>query len=135
MERGGLGGVRAAMLLKDVWAVSVSRSWMPFCSLATAKWLASEVLKIVQSGGLGSILLTRSREDPAATRLSLQQQHLVGVVCRLPDVLANRLGRALKEGLLPKPYFGCVGEGVLRCLEGLRRDCKGEYVASVCKFC
>lgn len=100
-------------------------SSLPFCRLATAKWLATEVLKILQAGGLSSILLSTSREDPASTRLSLVQEHLVGVVCRLPDVLANRLGRSVKDGLLPKPYFRCLGEGILACLEGIRRDFKG----------
>ena len=99
-----------------------------FHRLTTAKWLASEVLKILQSGGLASVLLSTSRQDPASTRLSVTQEHLVGVVCRLPDVLANRLGRYLKEGLLPKPYFKSLGEGVCGCLEGVHKDFKGKHI-------
>jgi hypothetical protein len=87
--------------------------------------LASEVLKILQSGVFPSILLSSCKEDPGSTRLSVAQENLVGVVCRLPDVLANRLGRSLKDSLLPKSYFQCLGEGLVTCLEGIRKDFKG----------
>ncbi len=96
-----------------------------FSRLVTAKWLASEVLKIIECGGLSSILLSASGEDPASTQLTHAQEHLVGVVCRLPDVLANRLGRYTKEGLLPRQYFKRLGEGLLGCLEGIRKLFKG----------
>lgn len=84
-----------------------------------AKWLAHEVLTIIESRGFATILSSMSSCDPASVSLSVLQEHLVGVVCRLPDVLANRLGRQLKEGLFPKPYFRRLGEGLVQCLENI----------------
>ena len=80
---------------------------------------------LLKSGVLSSLLLSESKGDPASSRLSPRQEELVGVVCRLPDVLANRLGRQLKQSLFPKPYFGLLGEGVAHCLEDIHKDFKG----------
>ncbi len=108
-------------------AQNVHYSEVPLCfRLPTAKWLASEVLKLLQSGILPSLLLSESKSDPASSRLSLRQEELVGVVCRLPDVLANRLGQQLKEALFPKPYFELLGVGVAQCLESIHKNFKGK---------
>ena len=93
--------------------------------LPVAKWLSSEVLKLLKSGAFASLLLSMSRRDPASSRLSPIHEHLVGVVCRLPDVLANRLGRQLKEGLFPAPYFRQLGRDLLECLESIHVKWKG----------
>ena len=67
-------------------------------------------------------------------QVNTQQEHLVKVLCRLPDVLANRLGRYLKEGLLPKPYFRSIGKDIFRCLESIRKQFKGIGVCN-CELC
>lgn len=93
--------------------------------LPTAKWLANEVRKLLQNeDGLTSILVSNSiNSDP--NQLSPLQEHLVGVVCRLPDVLANRLGRQLKADLLPMAYFKRLGECLVGCLQHLYEKFEG----------
>ncbi len=99
--------------------------------LTTAKWLCNEVLSILQSGSVGSILaaqakLSASTSDGAKPRLSSQQQQLISAICRLPDVMANRVGRQLKEPLLPVPYFKSLGRSFRDSLVTVHSHHKGE---------
>ncbi len=57
--------------------------------------------------------------------LTPSQEGLVGVLCRLPDVLANRMGRELPPALLPPQYFSAIGRGLMGCLHQVYKALKG----------
>ena len=86
----------------------------------TAKWLSHEVLELLSSGGL-TILFNSQVRDTNTLHLSPAQEQLVGVVCRLPDCLANRLGRQLSRSLFPQQYFERVGNAIIEYLKELCR--------------
>lgn len=92
--------------------------------LPVARWLANEVADLLASDDLTSDLFTQCSSNPSP-RLSPAQEQLVGVVCRLPDLLANRLGRSLPVTLLPTKYFQLVGGALYKCLERVYTSIKG----------
>ena len=92
--------------------------------LPVARWLANEVADLLASDDLTSDLFTQCSSNPSP-RLSPAQEQLVGVICRLPDLLANRLGRSLPVTLLPTKYFQLVGGALYKCLERVYTSIKG----------
>ena len=92
--------------------------------LPVARWLANEVADLLASDDLTSDLFIECSSNPSP-RLSPAQEQLVGVVCRLPDLLANRLGRSLPAMLLPAEYFRLVGGALYKCLERVYTSIKG----------
>lgn len=48
------------------------------------------------------------------------------MLCRLPDVLSNRMGRELPMSLLPYHYFSALGHGLTECLQQVYRALKGK---------
>ena len=92
--------------------------------MPVARWLANEVADLLVSNSLTSDLFTQCSSNPSP-RLSPAQEQLVGVICRLPDLLANRLGRSLQATLLPAEYFRLVGGAVYNCLERVYTGIKG----------
>ena len=92
-----------------------------------ARWLANEVVDLLTADSLTSDLFTQCSNIPSP-RLSPTQEQLVGVVCRLPDLLANRLGRSLPDTLLPVTYFKLVGRVLWECLKQVYATIKGTYM-------
>ena len=58
--------------------------------------------------------------------LSPAQEQLLSALTRLPDCLANQLGRSLPASLLPQPFFSALGTGMLGCLRRLHSDLRGK---------
>ena len=82
------------------------------------QWLAGEVLHLLSDGKLVEVLVAQCREVRVGdARLTAQQDQLVGVLCRLPDVLSNQLQQCLDPALLPQPYFSRLGMDVFSCLQ------------------
>lgn len=75
-------------------------------------------------GELCQVLYGECRRDPSHG-LTYRQEQLVGVVCRLPDLLANRMGHQLHHSLLPREYFTALGRSMLACLEQVHRALRG----------
>lgn len=96
----------------------------PSCSTPAVRWLAEKVLRLLSSGSLVKVMVAECREVSGA-RLTAQQEHLVGVLCRLPDVLSNRLSQHLDPGLLPQPYFSQLGADVFACLQQVHSILRG----------
>lgn len=88
------------------------------------QWLAGKVLHLLSSGRLVEVMVAECREVSGA-RLTAQQEHLVGVLCRLPDVLSNCLRQHLDPGLLPRPYFSQLGADVFSCLQQVHSILRG----------
>ena len=89
------------------------------------QWLAGKVLHRLSSGRLVEVMVAECREVSGA-RLTAQQEHLVGVLCRLPDVLSNCLWQHLDPGLLPRPYFSQLGADVFLCLQQVHSILRGK---------
>lgn len=90
-----------------------------------AKWLANEVSAVISSECLTSDLLAECSFNPSSCLTPLQNQ-IVGVVCRLPDLLTNRLGHSLPSSLMPPAYFKLIGSCLFNCLESIYTSIKGE---------
>ena len=88
------------------------------------RWLAEKVLRLLSSGRLVEVMVAECREVSGA-RLTAQQEYLVGVLCRLPDVLSNCLRQHLDPGLLPQPYFSQLGANVFTCLQQVHSILRG----------
>lgn len=92
--------------------------------LQSARWLCSEVQDMLSRDELCQVLFNECRRDPAHS-LTSQQEQLVGVVCRLPDLLANKMGRQLHPSLLPRGYFAALGRSMVACLERVHTALRG----------
>lgn len=100
---------------KDWYVVKYAHALNLF-RVPVAKWLSHEVLELLSSGGL-TVLFNSQVQGTVSHHLNPFQEQLVGVVCRLPDCLANRLGRQLSRHLLPQQYFERVGNATVECLK------------------
>jgi len=90
------------------------------------QWLAGEVLHLLSGGKLVEVMLTQCRDVHVGdARLTAQQEQLVGILCRLPDVLSNRLQQYLDPSLLPQPYFSQLGMDVFSCLQRVHNILRG----------
>lgn len=97
---------------------------MALCSTPVARWLANEVSHLLKSGSLASALFAEC-SGYSTSHLTPAQDQLVGVICHLPDLLANRLGRSLPALLVPPAYFKQVGMSLYNCLERVYAAIKG----------
>lgn len=104
---------------------------MIVCRTPVARWLANEVADLLISDSLTADLLAQCSSNPSP-RLSPIQEQLVGVICRLPDLLANRLGRSLPAVLLPAEYFKLVGRALYNCLGRVYASIKGMIISDTC---
>lgn len=95
------------------------------CRIPVARWLANQVSDVLTSGSLTSDLFAKCSSNPSP-RLTPAQDHLVGVVCHLPDLLANRLGHSLPTSLMPAAYFRLISQSLCKCLEEVHVSIKGE---------
>ena len=84
---------------------------------------------MISSDQLCQVLYEECRRDPSHGLTSWQEQ-LVGVVCRLPDLLANRMGHQLHHSLLPRKYFAALSRSVLVCLEKVHGALQGGFTTS-----
>ncbi len=100
--------------------------------LSAALWLSTEVQALLTSGRLTALF----RDELSPAPLSADLEQLVGVVCRLPDTLSNRLGRQLSPSLLPPQYFKMVGLSIADCLKDVAATskCKYNHFCTVKKF-
>ena len=90
------------------------------------QWLAGEVLHLLSGGKLVEVMLTQCRDVRVGdARLTAQQEQLVGILCRLPDMLSNRLQQYLDPSLLPQPYFSQLGMDVFSCLQRVHNILRG----------
>ena len=103
--------------------------FFPFLSISSsvAKWISNEVLQIITSNGLTTVLVNECKEHVSA-RLHPTQEHLIGVVCRLPDVLSNSLSRQLTPSLWPGAYFMRVGKSLCECLQQVHSALRGKCI-------
>lgn len=97
---------------------------LPSCSGVVVQWLAGKVLHLLSSGRLVEVMVAECREVSGA-RLTAQQEHLVGILCRLPDILSNCLRQHLDPRLLPWPYFSQLGADVFSCLQQVHSILRG----------
>ena len=91
-------------------------------------WLEKEAKHVVSSGALADLLWEQCTEDVTANTLSAVQEHLVGFVCKLPDIVAGRMGRETSRCLLPQAFFSRLATCVYHCLEKLHSSLKGRFI-------
>lgn len=94
-------------------------------SFPAAVWLEKEARHVVNIGALSDLLWEQCKEDISANTLSATQEHLVGYVCKLPDVIASRMGREVSSDLLPQTFFSRLATCVYHCLERLHSELGG----------
>ena len=94
-----------------------------YCRLPAAVWLSQEVQALISSGRLTSLLTAELGSSP----LTPEQDQLVGYLCRLPDSLANRLGRQIPSSLLPPQFFKSMGESIADCLKNISAKSASKY--------
>ena len=108
-------------------------------STPAAAWLEKEAKEVVSTGALADLLWEQCTEDVAANALSPTQERLVGCVCKLPDVVAGRMGREVSPNLLPRAFFSRLATCVHHCLEKLHLSLKGKSIlwdrTSQCVLC
>ena len=94
-----------------------------FHRVATARWLARETEAILNESTLGSVLYEECCTPSAS--LSPAQEQLLCALTRLPDCLANQLGRTLPSFLQPLCLFSSLGRALLGCLHRVYTDLQG----------
>ena len=91
-------------------------------------WLEKEAKHVVSTGALADLLWEQCVENITANSLSAAQEHLVGCVCKLPDVVAGRMGREVSLDLLPRAFFSRLATCVYCCLEKVHSSLKGKFI-------